>query len=57
MFDTKRCDVPVTNLWRFKKLQKSIKKSIYYDVSSMNQSDLILIRLFLVSLFIDFSFM
>ena len=42
--------VPLTNIW---KLQK-VEKSIYWALSSMNRGDLILIRLILVLLFIDF---
>ena len=52
IFDTKRSGVPLINLL---KLQKW-KKPIYYVVCSMNRGDLILIKLLLVSLYINFHF-
>ena len=52
IFDTKRSGVPLINLL---KLQKW-KKPIYYVVCSMNRGNLILIKLLLVSLYINFHF-
>ena len=42
--------VPLTNIWKLQKFEKSI----YWALSSMNRGDLILIRLILVLLYIDF---
>ena len=52
IFDARRFDVPLTNLWKLQKFEKSI----YWSVSFMNRGDLILIRLILLSLYIDFHF-
>ena len=52
IFDTKIFDVSLKNLWKLQKFEWSI----YWTVSSMNRGDLILIRLILVSLYIDFHF-
>ena len=52
IFNARRFDVPLTNLWKLQKFEKSI----YWSVSFMNRGDLILIRLILLSLYIDFHF-
>ena len=52
IFDTKRFDVPLTNLWKWRKFEISI----YLAVWSMNRGDLILIRLILVHFILTFIF-
>ena len=56
IFDTKRFDVPLTHLINLQKKLQKFEKSIYCAVSSMKRDDLILIRLSLVLLYIDFHF-
>ena len=50
IFDTKRFDAPLANLSKLQKFENPCA------VSSINRDDLILIRLFLVSPYIDFHF-
>ena len=53
IFDTKKFDVPLTISWKL----LLWKFFIYCGVSSMNRGYLILIRLFLVSLYFNFHFL